>query len=276
MPELPEVETIRTQLESHVVGLSIYSLHVVRPDIVRGEIELIKGSSITSIRRFGKLLIIDTSAGLSMAIHLKMTGRVSLVSLDDELLPHTHVQFLLEETNGTHTRQITFSDYRRFGFIHVLSTKDVASLPFIQKLGKEPLKDLTADDFIALCGKTKRVMKTLLLDQQKIAGIGNIYASEALWLAHIDPRRSANTLTLKECQSLFDAIESVLREGIARGGASDHTYRNLLGGKGSYQDFFKVYNRAGKPCVRCGDTIQRIVQTGRSTFYCPTCQHVRE
>ena len=276
MPELPEVETIRMQLESHVLGLSIHSLHVVRPDIVRGDIYAIQNASITAVRRFGKLLVIDTSIGLSMAIHLKMTGRVSLIALEDDLLPHTHVQFFLEEKDGTHTQQITFSDYRRFGFIHVLPTQEVTSLPFIQKLGKEPLKDLMLEDFIALCGKTKRVTKTLLLDQQKIAGIGNIYASEALWLSHIDPRRSANTLTSKECRELFDAIESVLAEGIARGGASDNTYRNLLGGKGSYQDFFKVYNRAGKPCVRCGDDIKRIVQTGRSTFYCPTCQHVRE
>jgi formamidopyrimidine-DNA glycosylase len=146
------------------------------------------------------------------------------------------------------------------------------TLPFIRNLGKEPLKDLTLSDFKKLLLKSSRAIKVLLLDQSKIAGIGNIYDCEALWLARIHPQRKANSLRETEIKKLFTAIEEVLREGITRGGASDNTYRNLYGGKGEYQNFFKVYGRTGKPCMRCSIPIVRESLGGRGTFFCPNCQ----
>jgi formamidopyrimidine-DNA glycosylase len=161
---------------------------------------------------------------------------------------------------------------RRFGFVHVLPTIAVAELPFLMTLGKEPLKDLTFSDFESLLKNSNRPIKNLLLDQHKIAGIGNIYACEALWIAQVNPQRAGNRLKKNQIKKLFSAIEAVLQEGLQRGGASDNSYRNLLGGKGEYQNFFKVYGQTGKPCQRCGTKIERITLAGRGTFFCPHCQ----
>ena len=268
MPELPEVETIRTQIEQSVVGLHI--TNVTFPDrqskILKGEIERVIGQTIIAARRFGKLLIIDLSDKYSLAIHLKMTGRLYLLDPDKKHPPHTHLIFTLQN------KLLTFSDARRFGYVQIMLTEEVTKLPFIIRLGKEPLKDLKLSDFEQLLRKSKRPIKTLLLDQQRIAGIGNIYACESLWMAQIDPHTPASSLQKKQIQELFTAIEDVLAEGIARGGASDNSYRNLMGGKGKYQNFFKVYGRTGKPCMRCGNPIERITLGGRGTFFCPHCQ----
>ncbi|MEP7166886.1 MAG: bifunctional DNA-formamidopyrimidine glycosylase/DNA-(apurinic or apyrimidinic site) lyase [Candidatus Woesebacteria bacterium] len=269
MPELPEVETIRSQIEKHLLGVQI--TEVKFPDrsskVLHGNLEQVEGQKITGVRRFGKLLIIDLSDSYSLAIHLKMTGRLMLFQRTEEIGAHTHVVFTLADG-----RQLTFSDMRRFGYVEILPTVQVSSLRFLQTLGKEPLKDLTLADFKVLLKKTRRPIKTLLLDQRKIAGIGNIYACESLWMAKIPPQVSAISLSPEQAKKLFIAIEDVLKEGIKRGGASDNTYRNLMGGKGKYQDFFKVYMRAGKPCRRCGTLVKRITLGGRGTFFCPECQ----
>lgn len=266
MPELPEVETIRLQLES-LIGEQIGNVTVHRYDIARGDIETIVGKSIIGVRRFGKLIVIDFSSEVSVAIHLKMTGRLSVLMREAIAPKHTHVELLLRSN-----RRLTFSDARRFGYIQVIATDEVDNLPFIQNLGKEPLKDFTLPYFQTILKKSSRPIKTLLLDQTRIAGLGNIYASEALWIARVNPITPAKQLLAKEIRALFKAINSVLREGIQRGGASDNTYRDLRGEKGSYQHFFKVYNRKGKPCSRCGAPIAMIRQAGRSTFFCPKCQ----
>lgn len=275
MPELPEVETIRSQLEMHTLGKQIQGIAIYKEKIYRGGKDVIVEGNIVAIRRFGKLLVIDLQkkdSGLrqndnvSLAIHLKMTGRLSLLSIGEKFLSHTHVVLHLGD------KLLAFSDARQFGYVQVLRTNEVEKLCFIQKLGKEPLKDLTFSDFEALLKKSSRPIKNLLLDQQKIAGIGNIYACEALWIAGIRPQTISNRLQKKEVKKLFESIENVLREGIARGGASDNTYRNLMGGKGNYQDFFKVYGRTGKPCKRCGTKIERMTLAGRGTFYCSHCQ----
>jgi formamidopyrimidine-DNA glycosylase len=266
MPELPEVETIRTQIESQLVGVKITKIDSEKHGALDGASHL-ANFAITAARRFGKLLIIDTSGGYSLAIHLKMTGRLTLLSLGKKFPPHTHIIFHLDNDSV-----LTFSDYRRFGYVHVVKTKDVDTIKFVTTLGKEPLKDLTLSHFSSLLTKPKRHIKTLLLDQTKIAGIGNIYACESLWIAKIHPERAANSLKPVEVKRLFAAIEAVLSEGIKRGGASDNSYRNLMGAKGDYQNFFKVYARQGKPCARCGTKIKRLKQAGRSTFFCPVCQ----
>jgi formamidopyrimidine-DNA glycosylase len=161
---------------------------------------------------------------------------------------------------------------RKFGFVSLHTKEEILTLPFIRNLGKEPLKDLSLKDFKNLLSHSNRAIKVLLLDQSKIAGIGNIYDCEALWIAGIRPQKPANSLRQIEIKKLFTAIEDVLREGILRGGASDNSYRNLFGGKGEYQNFFKVYGRTGKPCLRCQTPIIRVSLGGRGTFFCPKCQ----
>ncbi|PWU23351.1 formamidopyrimidine-DNA glycosylase [Candidatus Cerribacteria bacterium 'Amazon FNV 2010 28 9'] len=283
MPELPEVETIRKQIETYLVGLTITSIEERPHKMFRGNPTELVGKKIIAARRFGKLLVIDFSDHVSLAIHLKMTGRLTLQEKDKPLPDHTHVIFHLLPlpskegagvvgAKGEKEFVLIYSDYRRFGFLQIVPTDKVEQLPFIKKLGNEPLKDFTLQYFQTLCAKAKRPIKTLLMDQEKIAGIGNIYVSEALWLAKINPTKKANEVTTQELHTLFNAIESSLKEGIRRRGASDNSYRDLLGGKGTYQNFFKVYNRAGEKCSRCETSIERIIQAGRSTFFCPKCQ----
>ncbi len=270
MPELPEVETIRRQLEREVIACRIIKIVIHRPTILLGDSNHLQAQALRSVRRFGKLLVLDFENGYSACVHLKMTGRLTLQSSTESVPIHTHLEFHLQP-NKTWNR-LTFSDVRRFGYVHILPSAQVESLPFIRSLGKEPLKDLSFQEFQTVVQQTARGIKTVLLDQTKIAGIGNIYACEALWIARVHPLRSSKTLTSSEQQRLFVAIEEVLQEGIARGGASDNTYRDLLGEKGNYQQFFKVYGRNGEPCVRCESPIERMVIGGRGTWFCPTCQ----
>lgn len=270
MPELPEVETIRRQAQRLLVGQTIKQVEVKRASIVRGDLGMLAGRKISAVRRFAKLLVLDFSGGWSLAIHLKMTGRLAVFANPGGFFPHTHVVFTL--SNG---KFLTFSDMRRFGYVQMVRTDKVADLKFVKSLAKEPLSELTLSDFASLLSRSHRPIKLLLLDQTKIAGIGNIYDCEALWTARIHPLRPANSLIQSEIKRLLAAIEMVLTEGIKRGGASDNTYRDLHGEKGHYQDYFKVYQQQGKPCKRDGTPIKRIALGGRGTFFCPRCQPER-
>ncbi len=267
MPELPEVETIRRQAEELLVGQTIKEIEIKRASIIRGDIKSLKGKKIIKARRFAKLLVLDFSGGVSLAIHLKMTGRLAVFAKESEFFSHTHVVFTL--SNG---KFLTFSDIRRFGYLQVVETTKVGELKFIKSLAKEPLSGLTLLDFSHMLSRSSRPIKLLLLDQTKIGGVGNIYDCESLWMAKIHPKQPANSLSTVEIKRLFSAIEEVLAEGISRGGASDNTYRDLHGEKGHYQDYFKVYQQQGKPCKRDGTLIKRVAMGGRGTFFCPTCQ----
>jgi formamidopyrimidine-DNA glycosylase len=165
-----------------------------------------------------------------------------------------------------------YNDIRQFGWIHVLPTAEVESLPFFMRLGPEPLTSLTREHFNALTSRSKAPIKQVLMDQSRLAGVGNIYANDALFHAGIHPLRPANDLTDEEQKKLFIAVEYVLTEGIKAGGASEENFLNALGEKGFYQEKFLVYKKTGKPCKRCGTPIERMVIGGRGTFYCPLCQ----
>lgn len=267
MPELPEVETVRKQAEQLLVGQIIKSIVVKRASIIRGEIEKLVGKKIVRARRFAKLLVLDFSGDLSLAIHLKMTGRLAVFSNEADFFPHTHLVMVLADG-----RFLTFSDVRRFGYVQVAETDKVSELKFVKSLAKEPLSGFSLSDLKAILSRSHRPVKVLLLDQGKISGIGNIYACEALWIAKLDPRRPSDGLKPAEMKRLFSGIEAVLKEGIARGGASDNSYVDLRGEKGHYQDFFKVYRQQGKPCQRDGNLIKRITLDGRGTFFCSQCQ----
>lgn len=286
MPELPEVETIKLGLQKYMVGHTITDIELRLPKQFHGDPKLAIGGKVLAARRFGKGLVIDLDNRYSLAIHVKMTGqllyekvsRVSQVARvprvprgEKEIfnLPdkYTHVVFSLDNDAVLYYR-----DMRQFGWIKVLPTSEVLDLPFFRSLGLEPLKNLSFEKFRSLLQKYKTPIKILIMDQTKIAGVGNIYANDALYLAKVHPKRPALSLNDKEIKALFDAIEHVLRKGIAVGGASEWHYVDVLGGKGQYQHFFQVYRKNGKSCGRCGTIIEKMHLGGRGTFFCPACQ----
>ncbi len=279
MPELPEVETIRRGLEKYLAGHVIKDIEIRLAKQFSGNPKLVIGSKIIAVRRFGKGLIIDIENGYSIAIHIKMTGQLIYEDAGThakwhptkvgKVLPSsfTHIIFHLDKNAS-----LFYNDIRQFGWIKIVKTEEVNSLPFFKSLGPEPLKDLTLEKFSGILKNTRMPIKPLLMDQTKIAGIGNIYANDALYVAKINPKRSSSSLTTQELTKLFNAIETVLKKGLEVGGASEWQYVNALGETGKYQNFFQVYGRDGKPCKRCGTIIERIKMGGRGTFFCPACQ----
>jgi formamidopyrimidine-DNA glycosylase len=288
MPELPEVETIKRGLQKYIIGRTIDTIVLYLPKLFSGEPQFLSGAKVTDVRRFGKGLVIDFSNDYSLAIHIKMTGQ--LIFRGEEIderydsqkigcLPGPFTHIIIRFRDGS---SLYYNDIRQFGWMKLVKTKEIANMQFFRDLGLEPplltrstqqgKKYLTYKIFSQILNTTKKPIKVLLMDQKKIAGIGNIYANDALFVAQIDPRRSACSLSKKEKDRLFEAIKKVLNEGIRLGGASDRQYVNILGQTGKYQHVFKVYGKEGKPCSRCGNLIKRIKQGGRSTFFCYFCQ----
>ncbi len=283
MPELPEVETIRIGLQKYIVGHTIQSIDVHLPKQLSGDTNAVIGAKILEVKRFGKGLVIDLNNGYSITIHVKMTGQMlyrnpqqtvrqvipgnAKVAIDALPDKYTHVVFHLDKG-----AELFYRDVRQFGWIKIVKSDSVASQQYFKSLGPEPLRDLTLPMFQEIVLKRKTSIKMLLMDQGLIAGIGNIYANDALFISHIHPQRSANSLTKDEQEKLFDAIEVVLRKGIAVGGASEWSYVDALGQAGKYQDFFQVYRKHGQPCPNCGTIIETIRMGGRGTFFCPQCQ----
>lgn len=269
MPELPEVETIRSQLEKYLVGHKIEKIDVRVAKIFASGKEKLVGGRVKSLRRFGKVLVIDLTNGYSFLIHLKLTGQVVFSSpkLPNKESSYTHVVFHLDKNAN-----LFFNDSRKFGWIKVEKTAEVEAEPFVKKLGPEPLKNLTLKKFQEILASTRRPVKILLLDQEKLSGVGNIYANDALWEAKINPRRPANSLGLSEQSKLLGAIEEILKIGLKYQGASDQWYITAEGKKGRYQEHFLVYGRVGESCRRCGAKIRRVVVGGRGTFICANCQ----
>ncbi len=283
MPELPEVETIRRGLERCIVGKIIIGVEVRLTKMFGGDPHEVIGARVEAVRRFGKGLVIDLSNKYSLTAHVKMTGQFVYVGQETKgfhpklatptNLPdkHTHVIFGLESDGGEKST-LFYNDIRQFGWLKVVKTSEVKEQPFFKALGPEPLADLTQELFTKIVSTSSMPIKPLLMDQSKLSGVGNIYANDALYASGIDPRRKSNTLTQEERERLFVSLLAVLEKGIALGGASETNYIQVDGGKGEYQNHFLVYGRSSEICQRCGNPIERIVQAGRSTFYCPTCQ----
>lgn len=284
MPELPEVETIRIGLEKNLIGRTISEVELRLKKQFAGDPQLIINSKITSVRRFGKGLVIDFSNAFSLAIHVKMTGQLIIressfknstrkTLLASELvvseLPdkYTHVVFHLDNR-----AKLFYRDIRKFGWMKIVAKDKINDLPFFKALGFEPLKDLTFNLFSQILKNSKTPVKLALMDQSRIAGVGNIYANDALFISKINPERPSSSLSDSELKNLFNALEAVLKKGIEAGGASQWNYVDIHGGKGNYQNFFKVYNKAGKKCPDCDTLIIRFKMGGRGTFICPNCQ----
>lgn len=280
MPELPEVETIRKGLEKYVVGHTIESIEILHPGIIQGDTTDVVGSKVTGVRRIGKGLIIDLSNKYSLAIHIKLTGQLIYRDKETEKQPvskekvgsvpnkFTHVVFHLEKPEAL----LYYNDQRRFGWIKILPTEKVMDLSFFKDMGPEPFKDLTSGMLSEIVYNKTTKIKPLIMDQTRIGGIGNIYANDALFRAHIDPRRAAKSLTDTETKELFDSIIAVMEKSFIEGGASELSFVNVLGQEGNYQSHTLVYGKNGKPCPRGDGTIERITLAGRGTFFCKVCQ----
>lgn len=279
MPELPEVETIKLGLQKYLIGKKVERVEILLPKIFEGDSKKITGAVITTVRRFGKALVVDFDNDFSLAVHVKMTGQLVYLGKDRPKearisskvgqVPNafTHVIFHLSDY-----AKLFYNDIRQFGWLRVLPTEEVEQMKFISELGPEPFKDLTLEKFKEILKDKPTAIKVLLMDQKRIGGIGNIYANDALYLSGINPKRPAKQLTESEVQELYKAIHAVLKKGLELGGSSEHTYVTALGEEGSYQKNFLVYGKAGKACTKCGSRIIRTMLGGRGTFLCEVCQ----
>lgn len=282
MPELPEVETVRAGLTPSMEGQVIRQADVNRPDLrwpfPENMAARLTGATVTALRRRSKYILADLSTGETLIIHLGMSGRMT-VSGDplgqfhhDHPAPEKHDHVVFHMANGA---RITFNDPRRFGAMDLAPTATLEDHWLIKPIGPEPLGNIFNEAYLiqALSGK-KTPIKTALLDQRIVAGLGNIYVCETLYRAHINPKRKAGQLSKARVASLVPIIRAVLSEAIAAGGSSLKDYRQADGELGYFQHGFQAYNRESHPCQTpdCAGTIARIVQSGRSTFYCPKCQ----
>ncbi|MGH2960649.1 MAG: bifunctional DNA-formamidopyrimidine glycosylase/DNA-(apurinic or apyrimidinic site) lyase [Solirubrobacterales bacterium] len=271
MPELPEVETIRRQLEPELVGRRIASVEVLderltRPDSPRELERACAGRTIEAVERRGKYLLLRLDAARSLVMHLRMTGNLVLGERRDD------VRYLRAVINLEGGAALLFTDLRRFGTAVVLDDDDLEEY-MAPRAGVEPLTGgLTAERIGELAEGRRAPLKSFLLMQSGVAGIGNIYADEALWRARLHPLSPAGSMRPEHWERLREGIVAALAAGLDNGGASIDDYRDARGEEGSMQEEFLVHTREGLPCPRCGTEIRRIVLGGRSTYFCPGCQ----
>jgi formamidopyrimidine-DNA glycosylase len=273
VPELPEVETIRAGLEPHLVGRTFEHVEIDDPRLTRpyeprevaAELE---GEKVAALGRRGKYLVVRFESERVLLIHLRMTGSLlhlrNGASAED---PHRRAVVRLDNRSD-----VVYRDVRRFGTWLLLEPDELE--PYLAaRIGAEPLgPSLTARSLVDRLSGRRAPLKALLLDQRLFAGLGNIYADEALWWARLHPLRPGRDLTADELRALVRAVRRSLRRGIARQGATLRDYRGADGSEGSMQDEFRVYGRAGEPCPRCGTPIEKTRVAGRGTWYCPGCQ----
>ena len=275
MPELPEVETIRRQLDPLVRERRLERVEVLDPRwsgrLSPAELaQAVTGRTVRGLGRRGKYLDWELDGELSLAQHLRMTGTV-LCDPDPEPV-HTRVRLLLAGAGGER-RRVAFVDPRRFGTGELLVGEAAREAFFASRLGVEPLEEgFTAEGLRAAARGRRAPIKAFLLDQRRIAGVGNIYADEALFRAGVHPLRPAGRLTREQWARLRDAVVAALQAGIDARGATIDDFRHVDGVRGSFQDQFLVHRRAGRPCATCGTTVVKMVAAGRGTYVCETCQ----
>jgi len=267
MPELPEVETTVRGLARVLQGRRIARIEARRPDLRRAlPVDLgqrLTGARVVGLHRRAKYGVIETDRGDSLVFHLGMSGHWRIDP--SEIAKHDH--FIIETDEG---RRMALNDARRFGSLDLVSTAELGQWPAFKALGPEPF-DLDARELKRRLAGRSAAIKLLLLDQGIVAGLGNIYVCEALYRAGIHPTRAGGSISLERLKRLVPAIHDVLQEAIAAGGSTLRDFASPDGELGYFPKSFAVYDREGKPC-RCGGTVRRIVQGGRSTFYCPRCQ----
>ncbi|MGC9221378.1 MAG: bifunctional DNA-formamidopyrimidine glycosylase/DNA-(apurinic or apyrimidinic site) lyase [Solirubrobacteraceae bacterium] len=271
MPELPEVETIRRQLAPRLEGRQLVSVEILdhrfsQPAAAELVAAALTGARVTRLGRRGKYLIWELDDDRSLLVHLRMTG-VLLLDADPDL-PHTRVRFGLSDGH-----LLTFVDPRRFGNGRLMPTSVERDAYLNGRLGPEPFTTAFSAAYLRSSARDRSLpVKSFILDQRRIAGVGNIYADEALYRAGVHPLRQAGKLTFAQWQALREAIETALSAGIDAKGATIDDFRHLDGAHGSFQDSFLVHRRAGAPCFRCGTTIRKLVVGGRGSYVCEHCQ----
>ncbi|HSE33949.1 MAG TPA: bifunctional DNA-formamidopyrimidine glycosylase/DNA-(apurinic or apyrimidinic site) lyase [Pyrinomonadaceae bacterium] len=273
MPELPEVEHVVRALRPAIVGRRILAAELklkrTAPQSSRPAFDrLLRNALITGVSRRGKYILIELDSGRLLATHLRMTGKFVCLTADDQLPPYAHVIFHLDDE-----RRLVFCDMRQFGRMRLVANRE--RLPKeIRALAPEPLSDdFTQHYFRKTLKRSRRSLKQLLLDQTRVLGLGNIYAAEALFLAGVNPMKASDRLSKARTERLFRAVREILQEAIDAGSTLRIDLSDRNGDYiGSSERFWRVYEREGEPCVRCGAKIKRVVHGGRSTYYCPKCQ----
>jgi formamidopyrimidine-DNA glycosylase len=276
MPELPEVETVVRGLRASLPGRTILDVRLGKTDFIDDPVALgeqLPGSRILGVTRLGKFIAIDLVPGgvasdaaerLYLVVHLGMTGQLMTRLAGDPVVPHTHVFFGLDDG-----RELRYTDVRRFGRMLLVPESKIAV--FRERLGAEPL-EITLKEFCARFGSRGARVKALLLDQGILRGVGNIYADESLFRARIHPARIARKLTQVQLAALHQSVRKILTAAIRLRGSSVSDYVDSDGNRGEFQFRHRVYQREGKPCVRCGEKIRRVIVAGRSSHFCPRCQ----
>jgi formamidopyrimidine-DNA glycosylase len=281
MPELPEVETVARGLTDTILGQTIAEVSnrapsatvFISPALKAGSLhEVLRGRDVRSIRRRGKNILINMSGGVTLWVHLKMTGHMFWLPRTSPIGKHDLVVFDFVSSrsapDGWHLR---FNDYRRFGRLRVYRTAELAEHPTLSRLGPEPL-EVTREEFVRLCRSCRRMIKPALLDQTFIAGLGNIYADEALYYSRLHPRRLTDGISARKLGELHGHIQHILRRAIDLMGTSVDSYSGVDGQTGRFQAYLKAYSCEGEPCQRCSRLIVREKIGSRSAHYCPCCQ----
>lgn len=273
MPELPEVETVRRSLDKVLPGHRVLGTDLIWPGVVGYPtpaefVQNVKGLEFVGTGRRGKYLRLEMSAGKTLVVHLRMTGQLRYQPESTQEAPHTHAVLHLD---GGY--KLSYADQRKFGRFYLAEHDAVARIAGMDKLGPEPLsEDFTVGYLLGLANGRKAPAKSFLLDQRHIAGVGNIYADEALFRAGIVPWRAAGSLNDEDIRRLHDALVAVLKNGVDYRGTTFSHYVDGLGETGAFQEHLAVYGREGKPCPKCGTLLERKRIGGRSSHYCPKCQ----
>jgi formamidopyrimidine-DNA glycosylase len=273
MPELPEVETVRRQLAKELVGRKIKSVEVNYGGRLNVPVEFfvstVGGRAVKAVERRAKLLIIRLTGGWTLLSHLKMTGRYRLLARGEAAEKHDHLVFRLA---GPH--DLAFNDFRKFGFVRLYPDADADAAVAKEGYGPEPLERAFTPGVFAAClrRRPKGKVKQVLMDQQCVAGIGNIYADESLWGARLAPTRSVASLKDADLARLHDSVVTALKASVKRRGTSAESFFDLYGRKGTNVKYLEAYGRAGEPCARCGTPLKKVRLAGRGTVFCPKCQ----
>lgn len=271
MPEIAEVETVRRTLKNMILNKKIKSVNVIYPKMLDSDEQefskILVGRQFKDIDRIGKWLLFDLEDYYLLS-HLRMEGKFFVKNSNEKIEKHEHIIITFEDNTD-----LRYHDTRKFGRMNLVKKEDIKNVEAIQKQGIEPISEKLTKEYLLDNFKNKNVpIKTLLLDQTIISGLGNIYANEVLFASGIHPERKGKEITSDECQKIVDSCQKIIEQAIEEGGTTIKSYTSSLGVTGRFQQYLKVHKKEGESCFLCGTSIKRIKIGGRSTYFCPKCQ----